>query len=110
MEIVLKAIAGGLFVVLFSLVGEVLRPKGFAGVFAAAPSVAIASLALTAHSKGTDAVRMSGQGMLVGAIALTGCCLVCVAVVPRLRALRGSLAGIATWSLLAGALFVAVLR
>lgn len=110
MDIVLRALAGGLFVVLFSMIGEVLRPKGFAGIFAAAPSVALASLALTAHSRGVEAARMSGQGMLVGAIALTACCLVCVAVVPRLRAMRGSLVGIAAWSLLAGVLFVAVLR
>jgi len=110
MEIVLRALAGGLFVVVFSLVGEVVRPKGFAGIFAAAPSVALASLALTARTKGLVVAGADAGGMIVGAIALTGCCLVCVALVPRLRALRSSLAGIVVWALLAGVLFAAVLR
>jgi hypothetical protein len=35
-----KAVYGGLFVVLFSLIAELLTPKRFAGLFSAAPSVA----------------------------------------------------------------------
>ncbi|MEA2502248.1 MAG: hypothetical protein QOD01_2359, partial [Actinomycetota bacterium] len=41
----LKAVNGGLFVVAFALVSEALKPKRFAGLFSAAPSVALANLA-----------------------------------------------------------------
>lgn len=44
----LKAIAGGLLVVAFSLLTSRLKEKTFGGVFGAAPSVALASLAITA--------------------------------------------------------------
>lgn len=37
---------------LFALVGDLIKPKSFAGIFGAAPSVALATLALTIASKG----------------------------------------------------------
>ena len=39
----LKAINGGLFVVGFAVVAEVLKPSRFAGLFSAAPSIAMAT-------------------------------------------------------------------
>ena len=47
-----KAVNGGLFVVLFSLIAEMLTPKRFAGLFSAAPSVALANLIVVIISKG----------------------------------------------------------
>jgi hypothetical protein len=38
-EILLRVIVGGLAVSAFSLLGDVLKPKTFAGLFGAAPSV-----------------------------------------------------------------------
>src|SRR5205807_3388129 len=52
-----KAVIGGLAVLGFSVIGEAARPKRFAGLFAAAPSVALASLAITVLSKGAKATR-----------------------------------------------------
>ena len=43
----MRGVVGGLMVVAFSLIGESVAPKAFAGLFASAPSVAIAGLALT---------------------------------------------------------------
>lgn len=40
-------ILGSLIVSAFAVVGDVLRSKGFAGLFGAAPSVALATLSLT---------------------------------------------------------------
>jgi len=39
-----KAVNGGLFVVAFAVVAQCLKPKRFAGLLSAAPSVAIANL------------------------------------------------------------------
>jgi hypothetical protein len=47
MEYVIRFLVGGLMVSLFATVGDVLKPKGFAGLFGAAPSVAFATLRLS---------------------------------------------------------------
>ena len=44
MELVVRFLVGGALVSLFALIADVLKPKGFAGLFGAAPSVALASL------------------------------------------------------------------
>jgi hypothetical protein len=42
----LRSLIGGLVVSLFAVIGDVLRPKSFAGLFGAAPSIALATLGL----------------------------------------------------------------
>src|SRR5277367_5214405 len=51
-ETIIRFIVGGLFVSAFAALGTVLKPKSFAGLFGAAPSVALASLVLTARTNG----------------------------------------------------------
>jgi hypothetical protein len=61
MDLVYRFIVGGLVVSLFSVIGDVLRPKGFAGLFAAAPSVALATLSLVILTQGASyALRGTG--------------------------------------------------
>ncbi len=48
----LKGLAGGLLVVAFALLSECLSPKRFAGLFRAAPSIAIAGLAIALLDEG----------------------------------------------------------
>ena len=48
---------------------DVLMPKSFAGLFGAAPSVALASLALTFHSRGRAYVAAGAEWMIAGAVA-----------------------------------------
>lgn len=105
-----RALAGGAFVVLFSVLGELLRPKSFAGILSAAPSVALASLLVTAFSRGEVAVWASALGMIAGAVALVAACIVGVDAVRRFGALRGSLATLAVWLTVAGGLYAVVLR
>lgn len=64
-----RAVAGGVIVSLFALLGDVLKPKSFAGLFGAAPSVALASLALTFKSNGASYVAAEAGTMIAGAIA-----------------------------------------
>jgi len=45
------------------------RPKSFAGIFAAAPSVALATLALTISRDGPAFAAHEGRSMIAGAIA-----------------------------------------
>ena len=43
-ELFIRFLIGGAVVSSFALLGEVFRPKTFAGLFGAAPSIALASL------------------------------------------------------------------
>lgn len=68
-ELVLRFIIGGLTVSAFAIVGDVLKPKSFAGLFGAAPSVALASLALVIVTKGGTYAAAEARSMTAGAVA-----------------------------------------
>lgn len=51
-EILLRALVGGAVVSAFAMLGDLLKPKSFAGLFGAAPSVALATLVLTVIKDG----------------------------------------------------------
>jgi uncharacterized membrane protein (GlpM family) len=106
----IKALNGGLFVVAFALIGEVLDPKRFAGLFSAAPSVALANLSVTIVDKGPHDARQNAIGMMVGAVALIVFCLVARRSVERFEALIGSAMAGAAWLVVAVAGCVLVLR
>lgn len=68
-EILLRIIVGGAVVSIFSLVGDLLKPKSFAGLFSAAPSVALATLALTVAKDGKEYASLEARSMILGALA-----------------------------------------
>src|ERR1700730_595431 len=77
-EALLRFIVGGLFVSAFAVLGDVLKPKSFAGLFGAAPSVALATLILTIHSRGSDFAAAEARSMIFGTIAFfVYACAVC---------------------------------
>jgi len=49
-ELLVRFLVGGALVSVFALLGDLFEPKSFSGLFGAAPSVAIATLALTPSS------------------------------------------------------------
>lgn len=51
-ELALRLFIGGAVVSAFAVLGDMLKPKSFAGLFGAAPSVALASIALAAAQHG----------------------------------------------------------
>lgn len=68
-EFFLRFLIGGIVISTFALCGDVLRPKSFAGLFGAAPSVALASLGLTHRQHGSVYVAIEGKSMVFGALA-----------------------------------------
>lgn len=68
-EWLLRFLIGGAVVSLFAALGDATRPKSFAGIFGAAPSVALATLALTVHSDGAAFAAIEARSMVVGAVA-----------------------------------------
>jgi uncharacterized membrane protein (GlpM family) len=61
-EIVIRFLIGGLVVSIFAMISDALRPKSFAGLFGAAPSIALATLGLTSQKMGeTLLLKRLGQ-------------------------------------------------
>ncbi len=68
-EILLRFLIGGAVVSAFALLGDLFKPKSFAGLFGAAPSVALATLCLTVSTEGARYVATESRSMVIGAIA-----------------------------------------
>jgi hypothetical protein len=66
----IKTMLGGLAVVGFSLFGQAGHPKRFAGLFAAAPSIALASLGMNVALRGTGGTLPYLKGMVFGSAGL----------------------------------------
>jgi Protein of unknown function (DUF3147) len=68
-DLLFRFLIGGIVVSSFSLLGEIFQPKSFAGLFGAAPSIALATLGLTITRHGHAYAAIEGRSMLLGAIA-----------------------------------------
>lgn len=67
MQLVWRFLIGGFAVCVFAALGEVMRPKTFAGLFGAAPSIALATLGLTVAEQGRGYAATEARSMLLGA-------------------------------------------
>jgi hypothetical protein len=85
MDYIIRFIAGGAIVSLFAILGDVVRPKSFAGLFGAAPSVALATLSLAFATEGAAYVSVEGRSMVLGAAALAVYCFVVCQLLMRVR-------------------------
>jgi uncharacterized membrane protein (GlpM family) len=106
LTIVVKALAGGTLVVAFALISEAVTPKRFAGLFSAAPAVALASLTITVLTKGAHDARDSSTTMMAGAVAMAVYAAVTVALLRRERSKAASASAMLVWLAVAGALTV----
>ena len=64
-----RFVIGGFVVSSFAVLGDMLKPKSFAGLFSAAPSVALASLGLAIAEHGTLYASKEAESMVLGAVA-----------------------------------------
>jgi uncharacterized membrane protein (GlpM family) len=100
---VVRFLAGGLAVSFFAALADILRPRSFAGLFGAAPSIALATLSLTVAQRGASFAAAEGRSMMAGAMALAVCSgLVCILLQrKRWHANAAMLAGIVVWFVIA---------
>jgi hypothetical protein len=97
-EIFIRFLVGGTVVSLFALTGDVLKPKSFAGLFGAAPSVALATLTLTILQKTPGYAAIECRSMLPGAGGLLFYCLTVGWMLRRgRRALESSVLSLPIW-------------
>jgi hypothetical protein len=83
-ELLLRFVVGGAVVSFFAILGGALKPKSFAGLFGAAPSVALATLTLTVVKKGAPYAAIESRSMVLGALAFfLYACLVCYLLMRR---------------------------
>jgi uncharacterized membrane protein (GlpM family) len=68
-DILIRFALGGVVVSLFAVLGDLVKPKSFAGIFGAAPSVALATIVLTVTKQGRPYVSVEARSMILGAIA-----------------------------------------
>lgn len=75
-EELIRFIIGGTLVSAFAVLGDILKPKSFAGLFGAAPSLALATLVLAMVEKGAIYSSVEARSMIAGAIAffVYACC------------------------------------
>ncbi len=69
-DTILRFLIGGIVVSIFSVIGDIFRPRSFSGLFGAAPTVALATLGLTFAKEGAAHVSTEGRSMIVGAVGL----------------------------------------
>lgn len=112
MEYVIRFAVGGALVCVFAAIGGVLRPKSFAGIFGAAPSVALATLSLTIAKQGKSYASIETRSMIIGAFALLIYSYVCVLLIGkyRIHAFRATSAALAVWVACAMGIWALILR
>jgi len=98
-EYVIRFLVGGVIVSAFAMLGDLLRPKSFAGLFGAAPSVALATLGVAVVVHGADYAAVQSRSMISGAVALSLYSATVCQLLMRLqmRALPASLLAISVW-------------
>jgi uncharacterized membrane protein (GlpM family) len=98
-QILVRFLVGGAVVSAFAIIGDLLKPKTFAGLFGAAPSVALATLGLTVATEGTSYASTEAHSMMAGAIAFTvyASCVSWVMMRYRLNALLATTCSIPLW-------------
>ena len=111
-DIVIRFLLGGAIISIFAVLGDSFRPKSFAGLFGAAPSVALATLALTIAKEGSSYAATEGRSMIVGAVALCAYSQLASWLMMRykLHALSVTLFSIILWAVVAFGLWFIILR
>jgi uncharacterized membrane protein (GlpM family) len=96
-----KGGAGGLLVVAFAMLSEGLSPKRFAGLFSAAPAVALAGLTIAVLDKGAHDARESAAGMIAGGAGMVAYAAAAVPLLRRVRAVKAAALSLSAWVLVA---------
>ena len=102
-DTLVRFLVGGLGVSFFAGLADVLRPRSFAGLFGAAPSIALATLTLTVSQRGASFAALEGRTMMAGAVALAAYSAAVCLLLQRCRwhANAATLIGLPVWFVIA---------
>lgn len=112
MQMLLRFLIGGAVISCFALFADLLRPKSFAGLFGAAPSVALATLGLTIAHEGSKYAAVEARSMALGAVAFCVYAYVVGQVLlrSRMKALAATIALLPVWGVAAFGLRLLLIR
>src|SRR3984885_15236862 len=98
-QILVRFLIGGVVVSAFAVLGGLFKPKSFAGLFGAAPSVALATLGLTVATQGASYAATEAHAMMAGSLAFFAyaCCVSAVLMRWKVTALLVTIASIPVW-------------
>lgn len=68
-EMIFRFLLGGAVVCFFAALGDIFKPKSFAGLLGAAPSVALATVSLTVLKDGHAYAQIEARSMVLGGFA-----------------------------------------
>jgi len=111
-DLLARFLIGGTVVILFSILGDIFKPKSLGGIFAAAPTIALASLSLTAHQHGNAYISLEARSMICGALAffVYACAVSFILMRYRPRSLVAAAALSPIWFAVAASLYTVWLR
>lgn len=109
LTLAIKGLAGGTLVVALALLSETLSPKRFAGLFSAAPAVAIAGLAVVLLDKGHHDAHQNAAGMIAGAAGMIAYALAVIPLLRRRSAGTAALLALGAWLAVAALAAIPVL-
>jgi hypothetical protein len=100
-EVFVRFLLGGLFVSAFAILGSLFKPTSFGGLFGAAPSVALATLALAISKHGKAYAANECRSMMAGAVGLCVYSILVGQLLARFRlsALAATLSALPLWFL-----------
>ena len=98
-ELLARFLIGGAIVCFFAVLAEMFRPKSFAGLFGAAPSIALATIGITIAGHGNVYAALEARSMIFGAIAflLYAACVSWMLLRFKPRALTATIALMPVW-------------
>jgi 4-amino-4-deoxy-L-arabinose transferase-like glycosyltransferase len=105
LTVLAKTVCGGVLVLAFAALAEMVGPKRFAGILGAAPSVAIAGLVIGTLADGASSQALAARTMIAGALGLTVYSAVAVRTLRRFGAGKGVVLAGVGWLVVAGALY-----
>jgi uncharacterized membrane protein (GlpM family) len=99
-ELLFRFLIGGTLVSAFALIGDLFKPKSFAGLFGAAPSVALATLGLAVVREGRIYAAIEARSMIAGGVAffLYAYCVSWLMMRHKIRALVATSVSTAVWA------------
>jgi uncharacterized membrane protein (GlpM family) len=112
MDLLLRFVIGGLVVSVFAVLGDTLKPESLGGVFAAAPTIALATVGLTLHKHGAAYVGVEARSMVAGGVAffVYACAVSFVLMRYRPKALLTAGTLLTVWAAVAATLWAVWLR
>jgi uncharacterized membrane protein (GlpM family) len=102
-ELLVRFLIGGAVVSTFAVLADMLSPKSFAGLFGAAPSVALATLSLTIGREGAGYAAVEARSMVAGAVAffIYACMVVWLIQQFKISARLASISSLLVWIVVA---------